>query len=495
MSQRQTLKKTLFIAMMAMTYFLCMADNNSEIEKIEYSVESRATFSGGENTPFWLVSNIFGLGSPEFNNGFVRGKIGKEINPGKKFSWGAKVDLVGQWNLPASFRVQQLYGELKYRAIWVSLGSREIKPLYNNMRLSTGDLLFSGNAFPIPQITVGTYGFAPFWGTKGWFSIKAYLSYGLSTDGNWQVNWVYPGGNYAKNFLICGRGIWFKIGNEKKFPLTYEFGAELGTQFGGSIRHDGDNFKMPIGFIDWLKAVIPLSGGENTPEGEQTNIQGNMNGEYTTSVSYSPTPDWNIRAYWEHYFEDHSQMFFQYGLWKDGLWGVEVTFPRNPFISKFVYEFVATKDQTGAVTHEYTPEVPEQVSGSDKYYTHYLYGAWQTWGMSLGTPLAISPLYNRDHKLYIYNTRFYANHIGLEGNPLDGLNWRLLLTYSENWGTYHYSFTDMYRNFSGLFEINYNANFLKGFYLKGAIAWDRGKMLGNNLGGMISLGFQGQIHF
>ena len=346
----------------------------------DYKVESRATFSEGANTPFWLVSNIYGLGSPELNNGFVRGQFGKQIDSQKKFSWGTKIDLVGQWNLPASFRIQQLFADIKYRSLWVSLGAREINPLYNNPHLSSGDLLFSGNSLPIPQLRIGTYGFAPFWGTNGWLSVNAYLAYGMFTDSKWQKHWVKPGANRVSDALFCGKGLWLRIGKEKKFPLYIDLGIEMGTQFGGTVYYEGEKIKMPSHFVDWLKAIIPLAGNSSTPDGEQMNVQGNMTGEYSISISYSPTPQWNIRPYWEHYFEDHSQMFLEYGFWKDGLWGIEVSFPENKFISRLVYEYIGTYDQSGAVLNNYSPEIPEQVSGRDGYYTHYLYGAWQTWG-------------------------------------------------------------------------------------------------------------------
>lgn len=468
-------------------------DRDSRLS-LNYAVETRATFSGGENTPFWLVSNQFGLGSPEFNNGYVRAKINKELDTEKKFSWGINADLVGQWNLPAPFRVQQLFADIKYRALWVSIGSREYLPLYNNIRLSSGDLLFSGNSLPIPQLRIGTYGFAPFWGTKGWLSVKAYLSYGMFTDSRWQKDWVIPGGNRVSDALFCGKGLWFRIGNLNKFPLTVDLGVELGTQFGGTAYNYGKVIKMPTKLIDWLKAIIPLAGSSDTPEEEQTNVQGNMTGEYSVSISYSPAPGWNIRPYWEHFFEDHSQMFLEYGLWKDGLWGLEITFPNNPFFSKIVYEFIATKDQTGPVNHDYTPEVPEQVSGGDNYYNHHLYGSWQTWGMTIGTPLAISPLYNRIHNLFVYNSRFLAHHIGFEGSPYKNIDWRLLMTFSQNWGTYRFPLKEIYNNWSGLVEVKYSPSFCKGFHLTGALAWDKGKLLGNNFGGLISLGFDGNFN-
>lgn len=472
---------------------ICLAEDSRNSNYIEYNAEVRASFAGGEYTPFWLVSNIHGLGSPEFNNGYVRGKVLKPMNLVKRFDWGAGADLTGAWNLPAPFSIRQLYGELHYRKIWISIGSKNYESEYNNPRLSSGDLLFSGNAMAIPQIRVGTNGFAPFWGTKGWFSVRGYLAYGKFTDSKWLKNWVAPEALRTGGVLFCSRGLWLRGGNIEKFPLTFDVGIEMGTQFGGTVYSPDETIKMPTGFKDWIKAIIPFAGGENTPEGEQTNVQGNMNGEYSMSTSFSPIPDWNFRVYWEHYFEDHSQMTFEYGAWKDGLWGVEICFPKNPFLDRFVVEYIATKDQTGAINHNYTPEIPEQVSGSDNYFNHSLYGAWQNWGMSICTPLAISPLYNKNHKMYIYNTRFLALHFGLEGNPLPDLNWRLLLTFSRNWGTYRYPFPDVRNNCSGLIEGTYSPKFFRGFYVQGALAWDKGMLLGNNFGGMISIGKTGLI--
>lgn len=460
---------------------------------ILYRGEARASFAGGEYTPFWLVSNIHGLGSPEFNNGYVRGEIYKPMDTSKKFSWGAGVDISGAWNLPAPFAIRQLYGELHYRAIWISIGSRNYHSYYNNSRLSSGDLLFSDNAMAIPQVRIGTNGFAPFWGTKGWFSVRAYLAYGMFTDARWEKNWVAPGGDRTSGTLFCSRGLWLRGGNFEKFPLTLDVGIEMGTQFGGTIYKDGGSFKMPQGFKAWAKALIPMSGNAETPDGEQYNIQGNMTGEYSISVSYSPAPGWLIRPYWEHYFEDQSQMTFEYGPWKDGLYGLELHFPKNPFLSKFVYEYIGTKDQTGSVLNNYTAEIPDQVSGRDNYFNHYLYNCWQNWGMTIGTPLALSPLYNRDHILTISNTRFIANHFGLEGDPTDYLQWRFLLTFSRNWGTFWKPLESVMDNCSGLIELSCNHKSLKGFYIKGAMAWDKGPLLGNNVGGMLSVGYEGSF--
>lgn len=461
-------------------------------DSIEYRAEVTATVSGGEHSPFWFVSNRQGLGFPEKNFGFVRGELLKRIDRDKKFSWGAGIDLAGGWNITAPFNIHQLYGEIKYRELYVMAGAKEIWGSYNNPRLSSGNLLFSGNAMPIPQIRIGTYDFAPFWGTKGWFSIKAYLAFGKFTDSNWQASWIAPLSQHNKDILYNSKGFWIRGGNKEKFPLLVDVGIEMGTQFGGTIFKDNEIIKMPEKFVDWIKAIIPFAGGEDTPKGEQTNVQGNMVGAYNIAIHWIPESDWDIKGYFEHYFDDHSQMTFEYG-WKDALWGIEAKLPSNRFVSKVVGEFVYMKDQTGSVNHDWSPEVPEQVSGRDNYYNHYLYSAWQNWGMSIGTPLAISPIYNVNHHLAIYNTRFIAYHLGLEGNPIKSLNWRMLLTFSQNWGTYIYPFAEVLNNCSGLVELHYAPEKLKGWFGEIGVAWDSGSLLGKSFGAMLTIGKTGFI--
>ena len=462
---------------------------------LHYQAETRASFAGGANTPFWLISNIRGLGSPEFNNGYVKGGIFKysDSDTYKKFDWAAGIELAGAWNLPSPFSIRQLYGEIRYRKLKISLGSKNFKSYFNDIDLSTGDLLFSGNAPAIPQLRIGTDGFAPFWGTQGWLSVKAYLAYGFFTDSKWVKDWVVDGGDYASDVLFCSRGVWAGIGNLSKFPLQLHVGIEMATQFGGKVFKDGKFIKMPTDFKAWIKAFIPSAGDSSTPVEEQTNVQGNMNGEYVFSLTWIPKKEWKVRAYFEHYFEDHSQMFLQYGLWKDGLWGLEVSFPSNKFLDKILFEYISTYDQTGSVNHDITEAIPEQVSGRDNYYTHYLYGAWQNWGMTIGTPLAISPIYNRNHVMTIYDNRFTATHFGLQGSPLKELKWRLLMTFSRNWGTYIRPFSHRCDNFSGFFEITGKLPRLKGWEIKGALALDHGSLFGGNFGGMVSLAYEGNF--
>lgn len=461
-------------------------------DTLRYFGEVNASFSVGQNTPFWLVNNLQGLGSPKKNNGYIRGAIFKDMKPENRFTWGAGIDLVGGWNIQAPFSIHQLYGEVKYRSLGALLGSKEIYNDFLPRRLSSGDLLYSGNALPVPQLRLGIFDYADFWGCKGWFSVKGYIAYGMFTDSKWQESWVAKDGKYTKDVLFHSKGLWLRGGNTDEFPLQGEVGIEMATQFGGMAFKDGKVIDMKPKFKDWLTAFFPKYDTRETLLGELSSVEGNMLGAYNIALSWIPKADWAVRAYYEHYFDDQSQMTFEYG-WKDGLWGVEFKLPTNRIVSNVVYEFLYSKDQTGAVNNDSSELVPEQVSGRDNYYNHSLYSGWQHWGMTIGNPLMLSPIYNSDRQLISYNTRVISHHIGLEGDPADGLNYRLLLSFSKNWGTYSHPYDDVKNNFDGMFELTWKPAKLGGWYGSAAVATDLGNLIGKSLGARLTIGYTGNV--
>ncbi|MDE5886381.1 MAG: capsule assembly Wzi family protein [Muribaculaceae bacterium] len=476
--------------------FLCcfpaMSAFSEKPDSLRYFGEIKADFSAGENTPFWLVNNLQGLGSPEKNNGYVRAGLFKDIKEENRFSWGAGIDLVGGWNLQSPFYIHQLYGEVKYRCLDALVGSKEIWSSFLDHNLSSGDLLYSGNALPVPQVRIGIFDYADFWGCKGWFAAKGYIAYGMFTDSKWQKSWSKPEFKHGKNILYHSKGLWLRGGNIEKFPLRGEIGIEMATQFGGIVYKDGKIIDLKPSFKDWLTAFFPRYQTRETFFGESTSIEGNMVGEYTIALEWQPKNSWGVRAYYEHYFDDQSQMTFEYG-WKDGLYGIEVKFPTNRYISKFVYEFLYSKDQTGAVNNDSSEKVPEQVSGRDNYYNNSLYPGWQHWGMGFGNPLMLSPIYNANHKIEFYDTRIYSHHFGLEGYPMQDLKYRILLSFSRNWGTYACPYEEIKNNFDGLCEVTWKPSTLKGWYGILGIAGDSGDLIGKSFGASLTIGYAGSF--
>lgn len=458
----------------------------SELDSIRYRVEGQASLSSGANTPFWLVNNRKGLSSIRKNNGYLRAGVFKDIDPSARLSWGAGADLALAYRFTSTFIVQQLYGELKYRAINVLVGSKELHGEIANPRLSSGELLYSGNARPIPQLRAGFFHYVPVPLTKDWLAVKGYVAYGMFTDDNWQKDFAAPGSKHTEHVLYHSKGIWFRGGNTDRFPLTFELGLEMAAQFGGKSITGDKVIDMPNKFKDVIKVFWPSSGDGSTPMGEQTNVYGNHVGSWTFAFSWLPKQDWAAKVYYQHYFEDHSMMFFDY-TWKDCLLGFEVTFPKNRWISGAVYEYLYTKDQSGPVYWDHTPEIPEQVSGRDEYYNHYLYTGWQHWGMGIGNPLLISPIYNRDGLIRFKSTRLIGHHIGFMGQPWREVGYRVLLSYTRNWGTYSIPFAEVMDNVNGLLEINYSPRKLKGWTGVISLGADGGDLLGKSLGAMLTI--------
>lgn len=468
-----------------------MAVNDS----IRYEAEVGATFAGGKNTPFWLMNNQYGLSSRIRNNGYLRLGAFHDIDTARRFSWGAGADLAVAARFTSAFVVQQLYGEVKYRCLNALAGAKEIPGYINNPELSSGNLMYSGNARPVPQVRVGIFDYADVWGCKGWFGVKGYLAFGKFTDSRWVEHWAAPESKYVTGTLYHSKALFLRFGDLKRKPLQFELGMEMATEFGGT-EHVGDKtFKMPTGFKDWIKAIIPMKGGDNTTESDQMNVQGNMLGAWNFALTWAPkSVDWRVKLYYEHYFEDHSMMTFDY-LWKDGQYGLEVKFPKNRWVSDFVYEFLYMKDQAGTVYWDHTPEVPEQVSGADNYYNHDFYNGWEHWGMNIGTPLAISPIYNNDHIMTCRSNRFRSHHIGFRGQPTDELGYRILGTYTKSWGTMRYPFKEAERNINLLVEVNYKPKRLKGWEGTLAFGADGGGLLGRSYGAMIRISKTGFFNF
>lgn len=455
---------------------------------IRYEVKSEATFSGGDYAPFWLTSNRHGLSSVNNNNGYLRTGIFRPLEADKKFSYALGLDIAAAYQFTSVFVVQQAYADLKYSFLNLSIGSKEYNPELKNERLSTGGMALSNNARPIPQVRVSIPNYVTIPGTRELFAVKAHLAYGRFTDDNWQRNFATPGSKYTEKILYHSKAIYAKIGNEQKFPLVFEGGLEMAAQFGGNSYNPLRNYPfidMPNGVKDYFKVFIPLEGDDDTPKGEQDNVYGNHLGSWNFSLSYK-FPEWKVRGYYEHHFDDHSMMFGEYG-WKDCLAGMELTLPKNPFIENIVYEYIITKDQSGPIYYDHTEQIPDQVSAVDDYYNHYIYTGWHHWGMAVGNPMLTSPIYNKDGKIIFKNNRVQGHHIGISGQPSRETDYRILLSHSRNWGTYDNPFYEIEKNTSVLFELGYRPAKLPGWKFSASFAFDRGDLIGNNTGGMISV--------
>lgn len=462
-------------------------------ESVEYKIEAMEAGATGSIAPLWFSANRYGLSSTENTSAYLRAGIERRLENDSTHTWkfGYGADLVLPYNFTSDFVVQQLYGEVQLGKFRVSLGSKQQHQLFKNDELSSGGQTTSINARPVPQLRAEL---ADWWNVSGrahFLAFRGYAAYGMMTDGDWQERFV--GGEeskrvFAKNVLYHTKAGFFKVGDERWFPLTGTFGLEMSAMFSGEVWNVGDrggtgnddfqsHQKMSHSLRDFFDAFI--AGGHDSNDGAFANAAGNQLGSWKFSLDWT-TPSWGLHAYLDHFFEDHSMMLFQYG-WRDNLIGLEARLPRNRFVSEIVYEHLNTSDQSGGVYHDATAELPIQISGKDTYYNHHVYGAYHHWGQPLGTPLIVSPLYNDPHVFLNYNNRVRANHLGLKGNPSDEISWRLLLTHHHALGTYDVYVNDARSTFL-LAEATYTPRRLRGWDFTLAFGSNTGQLFGSSQG-------------
>lgn len=463
---------------------------------IGWRAEAQLTAADG-HSPLWLNANRYGLSSVKDDNGYLRAGIFRPAGQDSAYDWriGYGADLAAAYDFTSSFVVQQLYADVDWRWLRLSVGSKERPMALKNQELSSGGQTFGINARPIPEVRVEIPYYVSLTRRGNWLAVKGHIGYGLPTDDGWKAGYVGPGGAHNVHTIYHSKAGYLRLGDPARFPLVFEGGLEMACMFGGSIRNfpqAGTETVMTHKLKDFWNAFI--GGGSDPTDGEYANAEGNSLGSWLFSLAWHGR-DWSVRAYYDHFFEDHSMMFFEYG-WKDGLLGLELTLPDNPAVSAFVYEYLHTKDQSGPVYHDHTEALPDQISASDNYYNHGLYTGWEHWGQALGNPLFTSPLYNGTRSLAFTGNRFKAHHFGLSGDPLPGLHYRLLYTYMANWGTYSQPFSDVRYDNSFLLEASYDFRHvpaLKGWHVGAAFALDRGSHIGDNTGFQLTLSRSGLL--
>ena len=475
-------------------------------EDIRYGASLRGTFGGGDCAPFWFTNNRYGLGPIDNNTFLARAYIGRDINADKQRTWriGYGADLAAGYGNQCKFNLQQLFFDVQWEVLRLSIGQKQRASELKNEELSSGGMTLGINARPLPQVRLELPDFWNIPGTKEWLAIKAHIAYGFYADNKWQRAWNGGTKNlYTQNSLFHSKALLIKIGNIRQFPLTLTWGLEMACQFGGKGYNELGYTLEPLEGAqrlggNVLRAFVPSGGDVN--DDIFSNAVGNHVGSWHVRFDWigkGTSEGWSVGGYMDHLFEDHSQLGMQYGFWKDMLLGIEVNIPKNPYVSCFVYEHLGTKNQSGPIFHDATEENPQQISANDSYYNHHVYGSWQHAGFGMGNPLIPSPMYNRylgrKNDLHSYFNRVNAHHLGLKGDPVDWLSWRVLYTYEKNWGSYDRPVMDPREGHFLLLEATYRPKQLRGLSVAAAYGHNNGTLLGKANGAMLTVAWDGII--
>ncbi len=479
----------------------------SPLDHVQAEIETQASFATTDHTPFWHTANRYGLSSVTPNNGYLRFKFQRPVvvrDSLRNWHFGYGLDVAVLHRHTEDVVLQQAFVSAQYKLSRFTLGQEQRSAAINHAELSTGSFVFGTNARPVPMLRWELHDWWNISGHKHWAAIKMHIGYGIETDGGWIDRNQKQGGYFAKGAVHHEKAGFLRLGNPDRSDFTFIGGLEMATQTGGYIYNKNGqgqtSFFLNVGYdpsLFWH--ALKGKGGSDATDGQgYGNSAGNSLGAWKASFNYrSRRHHWGARFYYDHYFEDDSAAFDEYG-WLDGLFGLEVNLPTNRILSDIVLEHVRMDYQSGPLYHDHTPQLPDQISGVDNYYNHGLYLGWQNYGMAMGNALFASPMYGGNGDLFFRANRFRANHIGLAGSPSSHLNYRLLYTHLWSWGRYAAPFDEVEHQHSFLAEVScrlgkHATPWLSDWNITASVAADRGVRLGRNFGVQLTISKRGVL--
>jgi hypothetical protein len=480
-------KYLLLLILISCTANALLAQNGST----DYRIETFGSAATNDHTPFWIVSNRYGTVPLNAGNGLLHTGVFHNHHrgvAGRGLRWGAGADFIVAAPRYRNAFVQQLYAEIGYRGFLLTAGSKELYSSLWDKELSSGDLVHSSNARPIPEINLSLPRFTAVPGTNGALQIRGDFAVGRSFDKMFLQPFRNGKQNYLDNVLWHHKSLFLRLIDPRhNFPLTLTVGMRHHAQWGGTST-DPQEGTQPHSFKDFLRVVMGRSGGGSASLISQQNVLGNHYGSYDLEFGYLTSSLLDLHVYKQHYFEDASGM--ELYNFPDGLYGLQIDMHRFTFIRKIVIEHLYTKNQSGPVHYVRFDhsKYPGYGGGRDDYYNNEEYTTGISYfNRSLGSPLITSPEYNGDGRPGFKNNRIRAWHIGLSGYLSEQISYRLLTTLSQGWGTPDKPFLKKTTDLFSALKISCCHPALDGWQFSGEVAVDHGSICGNNLGISLSV--------
>lgn len=436
------------------------------------SIESGAVISSGKHSPFWFYSNQYGKISTKNNSIYLLPSIYRSFKDSSKIDYSYNLSPLFRYDGLGRSYIHQWYGELKFHFIHFTAGAKE--EFYGNQdsTLSSGSIIWSKNARPMPKLKleVPNYTTVPF--TCKLLEFKGGIAHGWFDDNE-----------YNKNVWLHHKYFYLRLGG--KLPVHVSYGLHHFAQWGGTNYEPyGD---LPNDFDAFKNVFLGRSGNPvdpNTPWAEWFNVLGNHIGSrnFGAEIDFSKT---KVSFYWQNIFEDGSGK--AYRNIKDGLFGISIrSKEKDKLINGFVYEFFNTTDQSGRInaTDSIKPDGNYyELGGNDNYLNNGVYlKGWSFKEMNIGNPLITSPaIISGDRYDYIRNNKVLAHHFGLGGST-SVLSYKLFYTYSLNYGTNFYPISPKQTQHSFLFEAELKNNLPGNLKLSCALGGDFGDLYRNNFG-------------
>ena len=464
---------------------------------LNYEAAFTAGTGSGDFAPFYISSLRHGRFT-QADNVQAEARLWVEPDYSRRFSFGFGADVIGDYSSsvsyerydgenntwfrhserPSVFRIQQLYGEIKYRSLFLLAGMKEHGSAILPQSLTSGDLVMSGNTRPIPEVRAGFWDFQNIPFTRGWVQISGEVAFGKMMDnGWWRDHYNYYTSHIAQNELYAYKRCYFRT--KPTEPLSVTVGMQAVAIFGGTNSYYSrgklvDRRKYPTRFKEFMTMLIPIEdGGEDF-------ISGNHLGT-------------ELSAYMSWPFEDGSGIAKQNG-W-DGLWGLHYKAKSEGIVSAAVVEYLDFTNQSGPIHFDPSDSpgtsVPDHVSGADDYYNNASHNSYAYYGQSMGTPAMMAPIYNRDGFPGFIGNCLRGFHVGVEGELSSSVGYRLKGGYRKAWGTGKCMLKTPIHETAVMLETDWHPEKLaRGLGVKVQVELNRGTMPGNAFGALVGVRYR-----
>ncbi len=454
-------------------------------DTVRYAVTLGGLYSSGQFAPFWLQSlnygKVFHTPTTAYGSLLVLKDYGYR---GRILDWGFGANFLSRTDMEVNgiyspikkeFYFQELYAKARFMSFQLIAGAKEEIIGLQDSSLSAGGFIFSKNARPIPKISAGFTDYVAIPSTNEKLLIKGAMSHGWFLD-NYYLK--------VSDILLHHKYLYLKIiGSD--YPWWIEGGLDHFAMWAGKV--PGKSYGN-VSLANFIKVFFGKQGSSDATNADKINAFGNHMLSQSVKAG-AVLGNYTLNAYWQNYNEDGPMRFFWGAMNKeDGLFGLSIKNRKGKLIQGFLYEFFSSTDQSGP----YHDKDGMIYGGSDNYFSND-YGSWTYYGRTVGIPLISSTLYSivgNEKKIRGNNNLVKAHHFGMEGN-LKVIEYRLLGTYSENYGKPKEPFPFRRRNASVLCELN--RNWGDDFTTSLSLGADYGSMYGRNYGAMLTIKKSGNL--
>ncbi len=347
--------------------------------------------------------------------------------------------------------------------------------------LSTGSMLWSRNAKPIPKAGI-QFHYRPVPFTRGFLEYKAHLAHGMLFDER-----------YTSQPQLHEKSLYLRLGGDT--PFSFHTGLVHYGMYGGNTPGFGQN---PAGLTDYFRVFFMIEGDPDEAMENEDYALGDHLGAWDFGLRVN-TGEFELFAYRQFIIETGKELLFN--TLQDGLLGLGIS--RNEggrLLDGALFEYLDTRYQLGP----FRPAVVPGFSGQKSYYDHFIYQTgWTHQQRIIGNPLITGypdgGVLNNNNK--IGNNKVQAWHFGLHGTTQENGTYKLKFTRSRNYGTYRdkqffaqeggdYLFQNGLEQYSLYLEFTFPLAGPQNIDIMGALSFDWGEMYPHNSSLLIGMNWR-----